>query len=66
MTGLVRHASYARVAGTLCQVGEGGAVLAHVIFTEPGDWEQTAAAGEHLAAWLAERLSELGATVVAD
>ncbi len=41
-------------------------MLAHAVFVVPTDWEQTAAAAEHLAAWACRKMSEDAISFVTD
>lgn len=57
---------YASAAGAAVQVDADGKVVACISFAVPAGWPQTAAAGEHFAYYMADRLSAPGVEVVTD
>ena len=59
-------AGYARAAAPLVQLGEDGRPKTTVTLCVPSDWEQTAAAAEHLAAAVFDKAAEPGLVAVTD
>ncbi len=57
---------HVRAAAASRQTGANGDDLAYAVLASPRGWEQTAAAGEHLAAWTADKMAEPGVCYVTD